>query len=58
MISNSVITCPKCGYQAAEEMPTDACQIVYECRGCASQLKPKPGDCCGPEEENIRQGEG
>jgi hypothetical protein len=26
MISNSVITCPKCGYQAAEEMPTDACQ--------------------------------
>lgn len=44
MISNSVITCPKCGYQAAEEMPTDACQIVYECRGCASQLKPKPGD--------------
>jgi hypothetical protein len=46
MISNSVITCPKCGYQAAEEMPTDACQIIYECRGCASQLKPKPGDCC------------
>jgi hypothetical protein len=32
MISNSVITCPKCGYQAAEEMPTDACQIIYECR--------------------------
>ena len=24
--TKSVITCPNCGYQKEEEMPTDACQ--------------------------------
>jgi hypothetical protein len=27
-------------------MPTDACQIVYECEGCGMMLRPKLGDCC------------
>ena len=27
-------------------MPTDACQIVYDCKGCGERLKPLPGDCC------------
>jgi hypothetical protein len=27
-------------------MPTDACQFFYECKGCGTLLKPKPGDCC------------
>lgn len=42
----SRITCPYCGHVAAEEMPTDACQYFYECKGCGRVLKPKPGDCC------------
>ncbi|MGZ0079886.1 GDCCVxC domain-containing (seleno)protein [Methylomonas sp. LW13] len=23
-----------------------ACQWFYECQGCHTLLKPKPGDCC------------
>jgi hypothetical protein len=32
----STLTCPVCGYQSLETMPTDACQFFYDCRGCAS----------------------
>jgi predicted metal-binding membrane protein len=46
MITASTITCPKCGYQATEQMPTDACQYFYDCRGCGERLKPEAGDCC------------
>jgi hypothetical protein len=46
MILESVITCPACGHQATEKMPTDACQYFYICNGCGTQLKPKHGDCC------------
>jgi hypothetical protein len=46
MIEHSVITCPHCGHQTSERMPTDACQFFYDCRGCGVVLKPKPGDCC------------
>jgi len=42
----STITCPHCGRQALETMPTDACQFLYECTGCATLLHPKEGDCC------------
>lgn len=42
----STLTCPHCGHQATETMPTDACQYFYDCRGCGVVLKPKPGDCC------------
>lgn len=42
----SVVTCPGCGRQASERMPTDACQFFYECKGCGVLLKPKAGDCC------------
>ena len=42
----SVITCPACGIAKQETMPTDACQWFYECTGCKTLLKPKPGDCC------------
>ena len=28
----STITCPKCGYQAPEIMPTDACVAFYDCK--------------------------
>jgi hypothetical protein len=42
----STITCPMCGHQATEQMPTDACQFFYDCKGCGERLKPKHGDCC------------
>jgi hypothetical protein len=43
---NSTITCPACGHQSIETMPTDACQFFYVCGGCGARLKPKAGDCC------------
>jgi len=42
----SLITCPDCGHQADEPMPTDACQFLYDCRGCGAVLRPLPGHCC------------
>lgn len=42
----STLTCPDCGHQATETMPTDACQFFYDCKGCAAVLKPLAGDCC------------
>ncbi|MCZ6502074.1 MAG: GDCCVxC domain-containing (seleno)protein [Gammaproteobacteria bacterium] len=42
----STITCPECEHQSKDEMPTDACQFYYECKGCGKLLRPKPGDCC------------
>jgi hypothetical protein len=44
LISN--LTCPHCGNRALETMPTNACQFFYECTGCGTLLRPKPGDCC------------
>ncbi len=46
MIEQSTITCPDCGHKATEQMPTDACQFFYDCKGCGKRLKPLPGDCC------------
>jgi hypothetical protein len=45
-ILQSVITCPNCGVQKEETMPTDACQFFYECTACHTLLRPKLGDCC------------
>lgn len=42
----STITCPKCGFQKEEKMPTDACQYFYKCENCLEILKPVEGDCC------------
>ena len=42
----SLLTCPHCGHQKQEEMPTDACQFFYACEGCGEVLKPLEGDCC------------
>ncbi len=42
----STITCPKCGHQKEETMPTDACQFFYKCEKCNTILKPLEGDCC------------
>ena len=42
----SVITCPACGHEKAETMPTTYCLYFYDCEGCGTQLKPLEGDCC------------
>jgi hypothetical protein len=42
VIEHSVITCPNCGHQATERMPTDACQYFYDCHGCGA-LKGRHG---------------
>jgi hypothetical protein len=46
MVLESTITCPICGHAQRETMPTDACQFYYECIGCRTLLRPKPGHCC------------
>ena len=46
MIEQSVITCPTCHVAKLETMPIDTCQFFYECTGCGTLLRPKPGDCC------------
>ncbi len=46
MTRPSTITCPVCGAQATETMPTDACQVRSVCAQCGAQLRPTPGDCC------------
>jgi hypothetical protein len=46
IILQSVITCPSCGHQKEETMPTDACQFFYECENCHKLLRPVQDDCC------------
>lgn len=46
IVFQSTLTCPNCGHQKTETMPTDACQWFYECTHCHAILKPLPGDCC------------
>ncbi|MBY0331446.1 MAG: hypothetical protein K2X49_12340 [Acetobacteraceae bacterium] len=46
VILESTVTCPACGTATAETMPTDACQFFYDCAGCGTLLRSKPGDCC------------
>ena len=46
IILESTLTCPDCGHEEAELMPTDACLWYYECKGCGVLLKPLKGDCC------------
>lgn len=42
----STITCPECGDQSKNLMPTNACQFYYDCEACGALLKPLSGDCC------------
>lgn len=40
------LTCPECGFVHEVEMPTDSCQLLYQCASCKLILTPKDGDCC------------
>lgn len=42
----STITCPHCQHQATETLPTDVCQIFYDCKNCKATLAPQGDDCC------------
>ncbi|MCR9277227.1 MAG: hypothetical protein NXH85_04575 [Pseudomonadaceae bacterium] len=42
----STLICPRCSHREREEMPTDACQFYYDCKGCGKLLRPLPDDCC------------
>ena len=46
MQPQSRLTCPDCGHQETETMPTAACQFFYDCKGCKIVLRPNAGDCC------------
>ena len=46
IILRSTLTCPHCGHQSGETMPTNACLFFHECAGCGELLRPKAGDCC------------
>ena len=46
IVTKAILTCPKCGAKHQEEMPTDACQHVYECSSCKTLLRPTKGKCC------------
>jgi transcription elongation factor Elf1 len=37
MLTESTLTCPGCGHRATEQMPTDACQFFYVCKGCGER---------------------
>jgi hypothetical protein len=42
----SRLTCPACGAVSGAIMPTDFCQVVYDCPNCGAVLKPLSGRCC------------
>ncbi|MGI8483706.1 MAG: GDCCVxC domain-containing (seleno)protein [Thermomicrobiales bacterium] len=46
VLTQSTITCPACGFEHAETMPLDACQIEYHCAHCGEVMRPASGDCC------------
>ena len=46
IVTLSDLICPDCGHVERCEMPVDACQWFFDCKGCGAVLKPKPGDCC------------
>jgi len=45
-VLRATLTCPHCGHEKSETMPTNACVHFYQCTGCGTVLRPKPGDCC------------
>ena len=46
VLLQSTITCPECGFEREETMPTDACLFFYTCTSCGERLHPREGDCC------------
>ena len=40
------ITCPHCGHKKTEILPTEYCQLKYQCENCSNTLTPEGDDCC------------
>jgi hypothetical protein len=46
MSDTGIITCPACGAETSEVIPTDSCLFFFDCPSCDTHLRPLPGDCC------------
>jgi len=46
VVLQSVLTCPRCGHETTETMPSDSCLFFHECVQCKALIRPKAGDCC------------
>ena len=44
--SESLITCPFCGYQKVEILPLEYCLFRYNCDSCENTITPIDDDCC------------
>lgn len=46
IILESVVRCPKCGFESQELMPTHYCLVRYQCKNCSFIMTPIEGKCC------------
>jgi hypothetical protein len=46
IVLESVVHCPKCGFESAEIMPTDFCLLRCQCKNCGFVMTPTEGKCC------------
>ncbi|HWW98713.1 MAG TPA: GDCCVxC domain-containing (seleno)protein [Edaphobacter sp.] len=46
VVLQSVVTCPHCGHEMTETMPSDSCRFFHRCVRCDAVIRPKEGDCC------------
>ena len=46
IVLESVVHCPKCGFESPEIMPTDSCLLRYQCKICGFVMAPTEGRCC------------
>jgi rubredoxin len=46
IVLESVVHCPKCGFESPEIMPTDFCLLRYQCKNCNFVMTPTEGKCC------------
>ncbi len=46
VVTESIVTCPECGFAKDEVMPETSCEIMYRCPTCGTDLWPAEGDCC------------
>jgi hypothetical protein len=46
VITESILTCPHCGFTRREQMPRVSCRLSYVCPGCGVELWAGLGDCC------------
>jgi len=46
IVLESVVHCPKCGFESPEIMPTDFCLLRYQCKNCGFVMTPTEGKCC------------